>query len=154
MNDAALVGVLDGVGDVEDEGDAVAGGQGVVAAEIGEGFAFDVFDDEVGEAGVGLSGVEDSSDVGMVGAFEGAAFELEAGGGFGVDGGVGNDLDGDEAVDGLVLLGEEDVAAAAAPDSAEDGVGSDGGGELRSGSGGGGGPRGGGAGRGLVVGFW
>ena len=113
VDDALLVGVVHGAADGDEEGEALAEVEVVLLAVLGDGAAFDHLHDEVGGADVRLAGIEDAGDVGMLHDGEGALLDGEAaedvcGGDTGFD-----DLDGDDAVDGLDLLCAIDDAEAA-----------------------------------------
>ena len=133
VDDALGVGVVDGVGDEGDEGEAFAKGE---VFRLGVGVEREAVDELHGEVGLETegrvlsSGVEDGGDIGMLEKSEDFGFEVEA-----FEGGRGkvagtNDLEGDDAV-GLLLDGFVDRAHAAFADEADDDVGPDGGGEER-----------------------
>jgi hypothetical protein len=63
VDDALLVGVLDGLADLDEESRRSGWRAGLVAV-VGDADAADQFHDEVGPAGVGGAGVEDLGDVG------------------------------------------------------------------------------------------
>ena len=128
VDDALLVGVVDGLADGDEEFDALAGGEVVAFGVGGDGESVDELHDEEGEALGGGAGVEDLSDVGVVHEGEGAAFGVEAGDdGFGAHAGF-DDFEGDVAADGFGLCGEIDGAHAAFAEDALDFVVADGGG--------------------------
>jgi len=68
----------------------------------------------------------------VVRAFQGTAFELETGGGLGVDGCVWDDLMATRRWIGACCSARRNIAASAAAEAADDGVGADGGGTSRS----------------------
>ena len=89
MDDALLVGVMDGLADGDEEFDALAGGELMAIGVGGQREAVDELHDEEGESLRGGAGVEDLGDVGVVHEGEGAAFGVEAGDdGFGTHAGL------------------------------------------------------------------
>lgn len=135
VDDELAVGVGDGGADVEEEAEALGGGETVVLAVVGEAEAVDVFHDDVGVAVGGVAAVEEAGDVGVLEAGEGLAFAEEA-----VEDEVGveaaaDEFDGDLGVVVVVVaFGEVDGAHATAAEFAEDAVGAgafgEGGGEV------------------------
>ena len=125
VNDPLLMGVLDRLADRDEQLEPFAGRELVAVAVLGDRDALDQLHDEVGPAGVGRAGVEDLGDVGVVHQRQGLPLGLEAG-----DHLVGvharlDDLEGDLAADGLLLLGHEDDAHAAFADLLQQLVGAD-----------------------------
>jgi hypothetical protein len=66
MDDALLMGVLDGFADGEEELEALAGVEAAIIAILRDGDAVDVLHDEERTAIAGDIGVEDTGDVGMI----------------------------------------------------------------------------------------
>ena len=119
MDDEVGVGVLDGVGDLEEKTDPGWGGEG--GGEPGEGEPVDELEDEVGMGLVVKAGIEEAGDVGVVEPGEEAFFGGEAAAGLrGGEWGV-EEFDGGAHV-GLAVgaLGEPDDAHAAAAKLAEE----------------------------------
>jgi hypothetical protein len=125
VDDAALVRVLDGLADGDEEAEAGWDVEMGGIAVLRDGDAVDELHDEVEAAGVGGSGVERTGNEGVVHEGERLALGLEAGDGLlGVHSGL-DDLEGDLALDGMELLGAANDAHAAAAESTEDPVGTD-----------------------------
>ena len=125
VDDAFLVGVVDGGADVLEKGEALLGVEFLLAAEVGDRDTLDQFHDEVGPTGGGGPGVEDPGDVGVVHHGERLALGLEAREHLaGVHAGLDH-LEGDHAGDGAALLGHPDRAEAALADLLAQGVGAD-----------------------------
>jgi hypothetical protein len=113
VDDPLLVGVLNGLADLDEKIQPLAGRQLVLVAELCDRNASHQFHHEVGPAGVGRAGVEHLGDVRMVHQREGLALGLEAGDHLpGVHPQL-DDLEGDLAADRLPLFGQPDRAAAA-----------------------------------------
>ncbi len=66
VNDSLLVRVLDGVAKVGEQLQALAGGELVLIAKLGDGHALDQLHHEVGAAGVGGARVKNLGDVGVI----------------------------------------------------------------------------------------
>ena len=79
MNDAFLMGVLNGMTNVDEETQPLNRRQIVLIAVVRDGNAAHQFHHEVGPAGVGGAGVEDFGDVGVVHHRQGLPLGLEAG---------------------------------------------------------------------------
>ena len=119
MEDAFVVGVLEGFADARDDGEGLGGVDGAGAHGLAEVDAVDVFHEEV-EEGAGLAEVVDGDDVWVVEFGEGAAFAGEAFGEGGLFGeGLGEDFEGDEAIE-FWLAGFVDETHAALADKFED----------------------------------
>jgi len=119
VDDAAVVGELEGVAEGGDDGEGFPGGEFLDAQQLAEVHAIDEFHEEVEEA-AGLAEVVDGDNVGVVEGGEGAGFASEAFGELGVvDAFGGEELEGDEAVEGF-LPGLVNDAHAAAAEEFED----------------------------------
>jgi hypothetical protein len=119
VDDPLLVGVLDGLADRHEQLQPLARRQVLLVAEAGDGDAIDQLHDEERPPGVGGAGVEDAGDALVVHEGQGLAFGLEAGDHLGgVHTGL-DDLEGDLAADGVLLLGHVDDAHAALADLLE-----------------------------------
>ena len=79
VDDALLVGVIDGGADVAEQFEALAGVEIVLIAVVGDGDAVDQLHGEVGPPGGGGPGVEHVGDIRVVHHREGLALGLEAG---------------------------------------------------------------------------
>jgi len=104
VNDAFLMGVLDGVADLHEKIQAGLGGQVVLVAVVGDFEAANQFHDEIRTAIIRRPGVEHFGDVGMVHQGESLALGLEA-----RNDALGthpqlDDFEGDAAADRLLLL--------------------------------------------------
>ncbi len=125
MDDAFLMGVLNGHADLGKDGEAVGDGESVGGAEGGDGRASDVLHDEVRMAGGHHAAVVDAGDIGVLHEGEGLAFGLETReDAAGVHAGL-DEFDGDVPMQGGLLFGEEDGAVAAFANELENGVGAD-----------------------------
>ena len=124
VDDALLVGVLDGAADRDEEGDAVAGGELVGVAVVGDRDAADQLHHEVGAAGVGRAGVEHLGDGLVHHHRQRLPLGLEAGHDLGELEAGPEDLQRHPAVDRRGLLGLVDHAHAALAEP-EDPVGAD-----------------------------
>lgn len=125
VDDAFLVGVLDGVADLEEESETFGHGETVAVAVFGDAQAGDQLHDEEGPAGGGGAGVEDAGDVRVVHEGQRLALGLESSDdGPAVHAGF-EDFESDAAADGGELLGQEDDADAALADFFEQLVGAD-----------------------------
>jgi hypothetical protein len=98
-------GVLDGFAGLDEQLQPLLGAVVVTVAEVGDGLAGDVFHHEVRPAGVGGAGVVDGGDVGVTQQRQGLAFRLEAGDHLPRVHTQLDELDGDDAADGMALLG-------------------------------------------------
>jgi len=114
-----VVGVLDAIADADEELEAFADGEFVEIAVIGDGDAGDVFHHEVRSTfGCGAC-IEDFGNGGMLHQGEGLPLGLEAGNNLA---GVHADFDelhGDTAIDGHLLLSAPDLAHAAFADEVQ-----------------------------------
>src|SRR5262249_42875299 len=117
VDDAFVVGELEDFTDLRDDFEGLAGRQSAGAFELAEVKAVHEFHDEVGEA-VHLAELVDSDDVRVVELGEGAGFAVETFGETGAAGGLGEDFEGDDAVEGI-LPGLVDGAHAAFADEGE-----------------------------------
>lgn len=123
VEDAACVCVVDGVADVDEEADALFDGELCGVGVGGDGGAADPLHDEVGLPGVGGAAAEDAGDVGVVHAFEGVAFGVEARQhSAGIHAGL-DDLEGEAFAGRVEAFGEVDEAEAAFGHEVEDAVG-------------------------------
>ena len=113
MDDAFLVGVLDGLADRHEELQPLADRQVQLIAVLGDGDALDQLHDEVRPAFGRRAGVEDLGDIGMVHQGQGLALRLEAAQDLRGVHARFDDLEGDAAFDRLGLLGHPDGAHAA-----------------------------------------
>ena len=119
VDDAVVVGALEGVADRGDDGEGFGGGETAGLEELAEIETVDEFHDEEAAAG-GLAEVVDGDDVGVIEGGEGFGFGGEAGGEGWVGGAFrGEEFEGDEPVEGA-LSGFEDDAHAAAAEAFED----------------------------------
>jgi len=118
--EAVVVGVGEGVSDLDDDVDGFLLAEAVAAGEVvGDGLALDVFHDEVVVA-AGLADVDGLDDVGVVELAGGLAFFVEALDVLGVFAeAAGQDLDRDRAVE-AELLGFVDERHRPGPDLAQD----------------------------------
>ena len=122
VDDALLVRVLDGVGDLRHQLEPLRNRELVAIAERRDRLAGHQLHHEVGPAGVGGAGVEDPGDVGVIHHRQRLALLLEAG-----DHLLGvhpqlDDLERDPARHRLALVGEEHRAEAAGADLFDQGV--------------------------------
>jgi hypothetical protein len=125
VDDALLMGVLDGLADLDEEVDAFAGAEVILVAEVGNPNASDQFHDKVGTTGGSGSGIEDPGDAGMIHHGEGLTLDLETGEQFP---GIHAELDqfqGDLAPDRLGLFGNVDNTIAAFAEALPKFVGAD-----------------------------
>ncbi len=101
VDKTGLVGVDEGFGDLDGEGESLFFGITLAFFEfIVDGVAFDVLHDKI-VASIGLTDVHGTDDVGVIQFGRGAAFLVKAFDEFGViAGAVGEDFDGDDAVEG------------------------------------------------------
>ena len=140
VEDALVVGVLEGFANLRDDGEGLGGGEAAGAEGLAEVRAVHVFHEQVVKRGMGdgvwglgcghEAEVVDGDDVGVAEAGEEAAFALEAGGEGGGGAEVGwEEFEGDETIE-LRLAGLEDVAHAAGADEFEDFELREGGGDL------------------------
>ena len=125
VDDAFLVGVLDGTAHVAKQFEPFVGRQPVAVTVVGDRNPFDQFHDEVGTARFGGATVEDPSNVGVVHHRQGLPLGLEA-----ADHLLGvharlDDLQGHLAANRLLLDGHEDRAHAAFADLLDQLVGAD-----------------------------
>jgi hypothetical protein len=121
MDDAFVVGVRDGFGDLASEGERLVDGDGAGGDAFGEGRAVDQLDDE----GSVFKSV-DGADVGVVEGGEDLGFASEAGETVGIGGeGFGEELDGDLAAE-FGIGGAPDFAHAALAEFGGDAVMGDG----------------------------
>jgi len=126
MHDEVLVREVDGAEDDAKKLDALADGELARGAVLVDGLAFDVLGDEVGNAVIGLAGVEQLDDGGVIEDGEGLALVLEAAEDVVVKETGANELEGDTLAEFAIgALGEVDGAHAAAADLAKDLVGAD-----------------------------
>ena len=79
VDDAFVMGVLDGAADLNKEPQPLGGGQLVLIAVVGDPHPAHQFHDEVGSAGVSSARVQDLSDVGMVHEGQGLALGFKPG---------------------------------------------------------------------------
>ena len=125
VDDALLVGVLDGLADRREQFEPLAEREVFFVAVLGDGDAFDQLHHEVRPAGVGRAGVEHLGDVRMVHHRQRLPLGLEAGDHLpGVHARL-DDLQRDRPLDRLGLLGHEDDAHAAFADLLQELVGAD-----------------------------
>ena len=125
VDDALLVGVLDGIANREKQLQPAAHAEAVVVAEIGDFLAIHQFHDEVRPAGGGGAGIEDAGDVRVVHAGEGLAFERKAGDDiFGVHAHA-DDFEGHLAMHRHPLLRQVNHTAAARAEAVDEVVGPD-----------------------------
>jgi hypothetical protein len=125
MDDALLVGVLDGLADGDEQLQAFADCEPVGVAILRDGQALDQFHDEIGASGVRGAGVEDLGDVGVVHQRQRLALRPEAGDHLLGVHALLDDLERHLAADGLALFGEIDDAHAAVAQDADQLVGPD-----------------------------
>ena len=119
MDDALLVRVLDGVANLHEQLEPLLGGQVVLVAVVGDLDPAHQFHHKEGPARVRRAGVEHLGDIGMVHERQRLALGLEPGDDLlGVHAQL-DDLEGDPAADGLLLLGQIDHPAAALADLLE-----------------------------------
>ena len=125
VNDAFLMGVLDGLTNGDEEFQAFLGRQFVFVAILGDGDAPDQFHHEKGTAVVGGPGVEDFGDVGGIHHGQGLTFRFETGDDlFGVHAQL-DDLQGHLAGDRFSLFGHVNGAHTTLTDTLEHFVSSD-----------------------------
>jgi hypothetical protein len=136
VDDPLVVGVLDGLADVEEQSQPGLGRQAVLVAELDDRPPLDQFHDEVGPPGVGGPGVEDPGDVGVVHQAKRLPLRLEPRQHLAAVQARLDDLQRDPAADRLLLLSQVDDAHAAFTDlpqepvRADDGAGGLGGGVV------------------------
>ena len=116
VDDALLMGVLDGLANRDEELEPLLDREADVVAVLGDRHAFDVFHDEVRPAFVGHAAVKDLGDVGMVHQGEGLPLGLEPREDLARVHARLDELEGDAALDRLGLLGDPDGAHAAFAD--------------------------------------
>jgi len=119
MDDGLVVGVLDAIADADEELEAFADGEFVEIAVIGDGDTVDLFDHEVWTALWCGARVEDFGDGGMLHQGEGLPFGLETGNDFASVHADFDELHGDTAIDGHLLLRAPDLAHAAFADEVQ-----------------------------------
>src|SRR5579871_3952977 len=116
VNDPHLVGMLYRLADAQERPQPLAGRQLALVAVLRDRNAFDQFHHEVRSAGVRGARVEDLGDVRMIHHRQGPTLGFEAGDDLlGVHPGL-DDLQGDAAADGVLLLGHVDRTEAAFAD--------------------------------------
>ncbi len=116
VDDALLMRVLHRLADRDEQLQPLPRREVVLVAVAGDGHPLDQIHDEVRPADAGGAGVQHAGDVGVVHQGQSLAFGLEAGDDLaGVHAGL-DQLDGDEALDRLGLLGHPDAAHAALAD--------------------------------------
>src|SRR5688572_1395941 len=125
MDDALLVGVLDGAADAGEEIESRLQRQIMIVAETGDGHAFHVLHDEIGSAGGSGSGIEDLGDVRVRHQRQRLSFFREAGDHLARVHAELDDLEGDEAVNRFALFGQPYGAIASFSELAEQGIPSD-----------------------------
>ncbi len=125
VEDAFVMGMLDGVADGQEQGEAVAEGEAAIGAVGGDGGTVDPLHDQEGPAALGAAGFEHGGDVGVVHHGQGLALDFKAGDPLaGVHAGL-DEFESDVAAYGLLLLGVVDDAHAAAADFADELIGTD-----------------------------
>jgi hypothetical protein len=132
MNDAFLMGVLDGMADLDKEFEPLPRAEMMLVAKLGDLNPAYQFHDEVGATGLRRAGVEDFGDVGMIHQGQCLALGFEAGDDrFGVHAQL-DDLEGDASAHRFCLFGHVYEPAAAFTDLLEQFVVTDSvGGEFR-----------------------
>jgi hypothetical protein len=125
VDDALLVGVLDGLADRDEQLQPLPGVEPVLVAILGDRHPLDQLHHEVGPAGLGGAGIQHAGNIGVVHQRQGLAFGLEPG-----DDLVGvharlDDLQRHAASDRVFLLGHEHGAHPTLADLLEQLVGTD-----------------------------
>ena len=116
VDNALGVSVLHGLADLEEQSQSLFCAQVVLIAVFGDGNAGNQLHDKIRPAGVSGSGVEDFGDIGVVHEGQGLSLRLEAGDDLAGVHAQFDDLEGDLAADGLLLLGHVDHRHAALAD--------------------------------------
>lgn len=125
VDDALVVGVLDGETDALEELEPALDGEPVAVAELRDGASLDVLHREVGVALLARAGVVDLGDAGVVHDGEGLALGLEAVDDLARGHARLDDLERDVALEGDGLRGEVDGAEPALAEDPLDGVAAD-----------------------------
>lgn len=125
VQDPALVGVLESVAELGDELHPLFEAEAIPVTIDIDRNPVDVLHHEIGLSALRGARVENLSDVGVAQACEGLPFGLESGEDLPVVRSRLDDLEGDLALHGLGLLGEEDGAHAALAQGVQDAVGAD-----------------------------
>ncbi len=113
VDDALVVGVLNGLANRNEQLQALAGGKLLLVAVVGDLDPAHQFHDKIGPPALGGAGIEDLGDIGVVHQRQRLALGLEASHHLpGVHAQL-DDLEGDTAADGFLLLGHIDHPAAA-----------------------------------------
>ena len=99
VDDAFLVGVLDGATDLNEEFQSFTGGKKILITILGDARATDEFHDEVGPTGVRSTGAEDFGHVRMLHEGKGLGFGLETGDDLGGIHAELNELESDTATE-------------------------------------------------------
>ncbi len=119
MDDAVVVGELEGVADLGDDGQGLAGGEAAAVDEVAQGDAVHELHEQI-KIAAGLAEVVDGDDVRVVEAGQGLGLAGEALGEGGVGAALGGEeLEGDEAAEGF-LAGLVNHAHAAAAEAGKD----------------------------------
>src|SRR5262249_14745799 len=116
MNDALLMSVLNGLTDRNEQLQALAYRQVIVVAVLGDGNAMDQLHDKKRPTVVGGAGVKDPGNVLVVHHGQRLTLGLEAGDDLGTVHARLDDLEGNAAMDGFMLLGHVDYAESAFAD--------------------------------------
>ena len=125
MEDAFLVGVLDGLADIDKESQAIWEGELALFAIDGDGQAMDQLHDEVRATRGGGAGVIDGSDPRVIHESQRLAFDIEASDDLeGIHADL-DDFEGDLAADGGGLFGPPDEAEATFSQFLAEGIGAD-----------------------------
>jgi hypothetical protein len=122
VNHAALMGVLNSIGNQKKKIDAIDKRWNIPIAELDKWEAIHKIHHEIWEAVVRATGIKNARDVGMVCSFEGALLNFKPSGKLGIDRSMRNDFYSNLAMDRFQLLCEEDDSAAACADSFDDSV--------------------------------
>ena len=125
VEDGLLVGVLDRVADLQEQGDPLVRMQGVAVAVVGDGHAGHQLHDEVGHPLGGGPGVEDLGDARVSHDGQGLPFSLEAADHLGRIQARPDQFEGHPAHHGHRLLGQPDLAHPAHAQGLQEVVGAD-----------------------------
>src|SRR3974390_1356759 len=116
MNDALLMGVLDRLANLDEQLESVCSGELVLVAVIGDFYSTHQLHDEEWAAGVGRPSIQHPGNVGMVHHRQSLTLGFKAGDHLACVHSQLNHLQRDAAVNGLLLLRNEDSTAPALPD--------------------------------------